>query len=257
MCVVAHPSGRRSWKGPVPEAASGFEIINADTEWRDDSVLKLLSSFVALPVLPKAAWSRLASRPEKNLSVLDSISLEREIIPIGAVDAHAGLEFIGESLIPFPSYKSMFSLVRTHVLLDEPPTGDMAYDTEMLLRQIARGRLFIAYDALGESRGFRFEARKASPREIVHLSFVRSPYKVSVKVPLPGPTRIRIFRDGVLWKEGPGPEMSEFAPPGVYRAEVYQERRFLRPWIYSSVERIEKRPPPGEAGDSGARPGRK
>ena len=238
MSIIAHPFGRRSWHGDVPESATGYEIINADSEWRDDSILKLLSSLAALPVLPDASWSRLASRHDKNLAVLDSISLVREIIPIGALDAHAAIELIGESLIPFPSYKSMFSLVRTHVLLEEPPTGDAEHDTEVLLRQIVRGRLFIAYDAFGDSRGFRFEVGQVD--EISLSSIYPSPGSVSVDVPLPGPTRIRIFKDGVLWKEGPGPKLSTAAPPGVFRAEVYQERRFLRPWIFSSIERIDE-----------------
>ncbi|MBN1826302.1 MAG: PHP domain-containing protein [Candidatus Eisenbacteria bacterium] len=239
---IAHPFGRPSWKGPVPEAVSGIEIVNADSEWRDESPLKLLSSLVALPVFPQAPWNRLVDRPDKNLALFDSLSLERPAFFVGAVDAHARirLDKKGRFAIPFPSYETLFRGIRTHALLTAVPQGDGPGDTRLLLYAILNGRSFVGYDGFGESRGFRFAARRGDYAVGPGERLVASNHaRLEVELPLPGRARIRIYKNGALWKEGEGPGMDVEAGPGIYRVEVDQLRRSARPWILTNPIRIE------------------
>ena len=243
---IAHPFGRPSWKGGVPETTYGIEIVNADSEWRDESPLTLLSSLVALPVFPQAPWNRLVDRPEKNLALFDRVSVDRLFFFVGAVDAHARVRIDkeGRFAIPFPSYERMFRGIRTHVFLPALPTGDAAEDTRLLLRAIREGRSFVGYDGFGESRGFRFAARSGEtvvgPGERI---LAEHPVRLEVELPLPGPARIRIVKNGALWKEGEGPVLDAEAGPGIYRVEVDQLRRAARPWIYTNPIRIVPPPP--------------
>ncbi len=238
IAIVSHPFGRRSWEGAVPPFARGYEIINADSEWRDDSPLELISSLLALPVLPRAPWNRLIDRPTRNLTEFDFLSLLRPIVPIASVDAHAAIEIFKGKLLPFPSYEAIFSGPRTHVLLDRPPTGDGTVDTRLVIEALRAGRVFLGHDGLGESRGFLFQVSAgdivAGPGE----SITAESAEIIVQIPLPGETRIRVFRDGLLWKEGRGPRYRTSAGPGVYRVEIVQVRRTDRPWIFSAPIRI-------------------
>ena len=102
-----------------------MEIVNADTEWRDESILALLSSLFALPVLPQASWNRMVDRPSRNLALFDRINRERPLFLIGSLDAHAAIPLVGDLLLPFPSYRSLFRGIRTHILLESPPTGEV------------------------------------------------------------------------------------------------------------------------------------
>lgn len=233
---VAHPFGRPSWGAPVYENIGGIEIVNADSEWRDESILKLLSSIAALPVLPQAPWNRLTQRPDRNFALFDSLSACRRVFFVGSVDAHSRLKLnkSGSFHLAFPSYKSLFRGIRTHVLMKEPPTGDWEQDSRILLASIRDGRTFVGYDGFGDSRSFRFTARndgrEAGPGE----SLVAEQAELQVRIPIPGKTKIQIYRNGDLWKEGKGPRMTTSAGPGIYRVEVYQERRSFRPWIYTN-----------------------
>ncbi len=251
ITVVAHPFGRRAWKGPFPPACTAVEIVNADTAWRDDPFGSLLSSLIALPLLPRAPWNRLSGRPDRNLALLDSLDAVRPVVPIGAVDAHAAIELFGDVTLPFPSYESSFGLIRTHVLLDAAPTGDASHDEALLLRAIASGGVFVAFDGLGESDGFRFEAAAGGLVVRAGGEIAEDRAKISVVLPLPGPTTIRILKDGKVWREGNGPRLNASAGPGVYRAEVYQQRRVLRPWIFSGVLRVTGKRPRGGTGEEG------
>ncbi|NNE10352.1 MAG: PHP domain-containing protein, partial [Gemmatimonadetes bacterium] len=71
IAAIAHPYGRRRWEGPVPEDVRGYEVVNADNEWRDESPFTLLSSLAALPVLRDAPWNRMIARDDRAWATFD------------------------------------------------------------------------------------------------------------------------------------------------------------------------------------------
>lgn len=219
IAAIAHPYGRRKWTGAIPAGVTAYEVVNADNEWRDESPLSLLSSLFALPVLRNAPWNRMIARDDRAWATFDSLSLLRPMVPLASVDAHAAIEIGFGKLLPFPSYESLFRGIRMHVRLDAPRTGDYASDRDLLLQGIRKGNVHLAYDGLGETTGFRFAATADG-------------HSLGLEVPFPRGIVTRLFRDGVLWRQLDGGFHGE-APPGLYRAEVYQQRSRLVPWIYS------------------------
>ncbi len=224
IAAIAHPYGRRSWEGPVPEDVRAYEVVNADNEWRDESPLTLLSSLAALPVLRDAPWNRMIARDDRAWATFDSLSILRTLVPLASVDAHAAIEIGFGKLLPFPGYESLFRGIRTHVSLASPRTGDFETDRALLLAALQEGRVHLAYDGLGETTGFRFAATPDSTG-------------LTLSVPFAKEVITRLYRDGALWREVEG-GWHGAAPPGLYRAEVYQERTRLIPWIYSGPVRI-------------------
>lgn len=224
IAAIAHPYGRRKWEGRVPEAVAAYEVVNADNEWRDESPWALLSSLAALPVLRDAPWNRMIARDDRAWATFDSLSLLRPMVPLASVDAHAAIEIGFGKLLPFPGYESLFRGIRTHVSLESPLTGSFETDRDLLLTALRDGRVHLAYDGLGETTGFRFTA---------------TPDGLGLMLSAPRAKEVttRLYRDGVLWREIEG-SWRGAAPPGLYRAEIFQQRARLIPWIYSGLVRI-------------------
>ena len=86
-------------------------------------------------------------------------------VAIGGLDAHQIGKRIGPVVpIRVMAYHRSFRHLRTHVLCDEPPTGDLRHDRDEIYSALARRRCYLAVDSLASARGFRFwgEGRTAS-----------------------------------------------------------------------------------------------
>ena len=56
------------------------------------------------------------------------------------------------------SYRRSFRFIRTHVLCERAPTGELEHDRELVYGALREGRCYIAVDSIAPARGFRFEA---------------------------------------------------------------------------------------------------
>jgi hypothetical protein len=170
--------------------------------------------------------------PEHNLREWDRLCRSRRVVAIGGLDAHQIGKRIGP-VVPFRlmAYSRSFRYLRTHVLCDEPPTGDLEHDRAQVYAALREGRCYLAMDSLGAPRGFRFEAdglamgaeAPAGPRA----------FRVSV----PAPAELRLLRDGELIASAARATelVHEAAEPGVYRTEVRRRRHgCARTWIVSN-----------------------
>jgi hypothetical protein len=243
LTFVAHPSRRRGkWRErPLPRT-TGIEIINANSEWRNDSIGELLVTAIALPFF-SSAFNRLLDRPAANLALWDSLLAERPTVGIGSVDAHARIKLGRDRFWKFPSYEKVFGLVQLHLPLNEPLPRELPAARAALLRAIARGRLYTAYDALGDARGFEFSARVEGASFSAGDSVIADRVKFEVRVPKGTEVKTRLLRNGKHVASSDGPEVSFVATEsGAYRVEVVQLRRqlpFFRrkemPWIFSNA----------------------
>ena len=233
---AAHPFSRGSerfkravampFDGLDCEALGGIELwsfVN-DTAQAAASIPQLLR-FVALPD------RALEHPPERNLRAWDALCRERRVVAIGGLDAHQFGVRVGRFVpLRVMAYRRSFRFIRTHVLCEEPPTGDVEHDRGQIYAALRSGRCYIAADNVAPARGFRF----GSDDLPMGAEAPAGPRSLRAETPLPG--RLRLLRDGREIAEAQGTELARTVEePGVYRVEVRRRaRRRERTWILSN-----------------------
>ncbi len=224
--LVAHPTSPRDdlrWKARALPGGWGLEVLNGDTQWRSAPRLNLLSSLFVYPLRSGHALARLLTRPAA-LALWDELLSRRHAAGIAGADAHTRL----------PSYESVFSVVRNHVLLDAPLTGDAARDSRTIVDALARGRLFVGIDAIAPANGFVFAAERGD-RTWTMGDTVRPHPALTLRAGgVGGPrARFRLLKDGAVAAAGSGAVAAAAAGSGVYRVEVSLPGWDV-PWILSN-----------------------
>jgi hypothetical protein len=253
--VVTHPSRRKTgWDRSARESVRAIEIYNADEDWRDENAFDLLGSLITYPVAPVRSLALLLDRPARNIALWDSLLAARDVVGVGACDAHGRLDMPWGGHLEFPGYWPAFCIVSTEVW---PWWPAALSDTSMLrviepsthLQQcLEAGQAQVVFRALGRGDGFVFQFRSGDQITMSGGRTLLPERGGRFVIVTPGGHRaiVRIYKDGRLWREGPGPVIEEpVTEPGVYRCEVSQGRRlppFYRvrefPWILSNAIRI-------------------
>jgi len=158
--IVAHPDSPRpqlawsAWDAPF----DGIEWLSADSEWRDESRLRLTRALFQYFLRPAPALASILDRPVATLARWDALTAHRRVVGLAGVDAHGGIgrgmEEGGKRRAAFghvPSYEASFRTFTTHAILDQPFAGDAAVDARALIASIRNGRVFTVIDAVAES----------------------------------------------------------------------------------------------------------
>lgn len=232
---IAHPFGLRDrWSDWGTKEYDGIEIFNNDAVWRRNTVFNIAVAAMLYPVNSRLALLRLARTPEENFAKWDELLAHRPVAGVCGSDAHANVLVDRWSLAHFPSYLSVFSLARQHVLLKNEPGHDPdRASAQAILGAIQSGRSFCAVDALAPADGFTqtvsSNAGAAGPGEsiawnstdVLHIHVISSP-----DVPL-----IRVLRDGrEIFKQETRSVEIALPGPGRYRTEAYLRQPGLTGW---------------------------
>lgn len=221
-----------SWDDWSVQNYTGIELWNALSELKTVVPTKLhgaffafFPSFVAHQPIPAtiARWDQLLEQG-------------RPVVAVGGSDAHALHMSMGPiSRVIFP-YEFHFRTVNTHVLLDQPLSGDLKSDKKAIYSAMAAGHCFVGYDLPASTREFRFSAQGLEKDAVMGDEL---PVKggVTLQAKLPAEAEIRLLRNGeVIQTYEKSLSMTYITnAPGVYRVEAY--RKFLgkqRGWIYSN-----------------------
>jgi hypothetical protein len=212
------------------DAADGIELWSfvTDTVERLDSVRAGLR-FVASP-------SRFLDHPpERNLRAWDELGARRRVPALGGLDAHQiGLRIGPVVPLRLMSYARSFRQLRTHVLCEAPPRGELEPDRDRVYDALREGRSYLAVDALSPARGFRFWAE--GPEGDVAMGAEAPAGRYTLHAVLPAPARLRMLRDGeeIAAREAPA-LVVDVEEPGVYRVEARLERHGReRTWVISN-----------------------
>jgi hypothetical protein len=234
---LAHPFSRGSprfrraaggmpWRDLDCGGYAGIELWSfvTDTAERIGS-LREAARFVAVP-------QRVVDHPpEHNLREWDRLGADRPVVGIGGIDAHQiGVRIGGRVPLRLMAYRRSFSFLRTHALLDRPPTGDADDDRNRLYAALRAGRCYLAMDRLAPARGFRFEADGVTMGEEIDAR------PTELRVNLPRAAEVTLLRDGQPLERGHGTELHHrVEDPGVYRVEA-RLSAYGRPrtWILSN-----------------------
>jgi hypothetical protein len=173
--------------------------------------------------------------PERNLREWDRLCERRRMVAIGGLDAHQiGKRIAGRVPLRLMSYTRSFRFLRTHVLCEELPTGDLEHDRAQVYSALREGRCYLAMDSIAPARGFAFWA-EAGGRS-VPMGSEEEAAAWTLRVRLPRPASLRLLRDGREVESTKAAELDHHAgEPGVYRVEARLPAHGRdRTWIVSN-----------------------
>jgi hypothetical protein len=211
------------------DAVDGLELWSfvTDTAERIGSIPEALR-FAATP-------DRVIDHPpERNLREWDRLCARRRVPAIGGLDAHQFGKRVGPVVLRAMGYARSFRQLRTHVLCEEPPSGDLEHDRAQVYDALREGRCFLAVDAHAPAHGFRFWAEGDGGE--VAMGAEAPAGRRKLHAVLPAPARLRMLRDGEVIAEREAPALVVDADrPGVYRVEARLNRHGReRTWVISN-----------------------
>lgn len=252
--VAAHPTSSKpalAWTEPDLVGVGGFEWLNGDSQWRDDSWLALSRAAVSYVARPAAALASLLDRPDDALAWWDTRP-GRRLVGLAGADAHARLalgrggegEGYDEALeIAFPGYEQVFRTFSVRVELDAPWTGQALVDAASLIRAIRAGRTFTVIDALAAPGVFRFtgmvDGREVPMGGRVQDSAAPIEFRAATSEGLPRGAVLVLLHDGQVVARSEDSRLRHVASePGTYRVEARLPfglaGRGVFPWIVSN-----------------------
>ncbi len=246
---LAHPlRSRARWTGEYPQGLDGIEIINLKDVWQGAWERERLSFLYGLLVFPfneRLGLLRLFKEPDDELRLWTELSQNRPTVAVAGADADAKLSFAGTHL-RFPSYQTLFSLVRNHLLVRSELTGNATNDTEKLAAAWRDGQFYISLDVLGNPKGFNAVIR--SENGSIHPIGARLKFKQGLALEVTLPQKPKTPFDTIIYRNGErmmtsNSQMTHYYlnSPGVYRVMVrviptlpLPDGKKWIPWIYTN-----------------------
>jgi len=177
---------------------------------------------------------------QETIDKWDEANLERDVIGIFGIDAHA-LKHKAAGLFTFTvfPYKVHFKSLRTVVLVPGPLKNYPVDEAKKILFDAYRkGRLHCVNHRLGNGIGFRFWSEHSNQDVLWPGSTIKFETGWTLLTKSPDPCQLRLIRNGVLYKETFGHELSiSIDEPGVYRIEAHKKERG---WLYTNPIRFRK-----------------
>ncbi|MBI3609548.1 MAG: PHP domain-containing protein [Nitrospirae bacterium] len=225
LAFVAHPNGFTDWDSQGIDGMEIYDILDdaVDHRWRFPKYfLDIEYSFRSYP---EEVFSSILDRPTEALRRWDALTQQRRWAGLAGNDAHQNIRLLGRRI---DSYGLSFRFVRTHVL------AEGLNETE-LLRALASGHAYVAFDTFSDATGFAFwagdPAFKGMQGDEIRLT---TGLRLTVQSPVAG--RIELIRNGTVIRQA---ETAQWTVPveeaGVYRVQISLTiEGSLRPWIFSN-----------------------
>lgn len=250
LFVLAHPFKQKyQWSGEYPPGLDGIEIINLKAMWQEawmNRKVSFLWSLIIYPFNDRLALLRLFEEPKKVLSLWDHLSATRPTLGVASADADARLALSQERFVEFPSYKSLFNIVRNHILVKSELTGIRNSDQNKIAQALRNGNFYLSLDTLADPKGFLAIIRNKQNQVFLMGSTIKWTSGLELSVALPHKPRVPF--DIVLYKNGvsyatANSQTATFNihEPGVYRIKVrviptfpLPDGKKWVPWIYTN-----------------------
>jgi Carbohydrate binding domain (family 11) len=236
FAFAAHPLSPRAdlaytgWDLPGPW---GIELLNGDSEWRQAGA-RLGFTFLLYGLNHRYALLQSLSPPDATLARWDELLRHRDVVGIGAADAHSRVPITRRRSIRWPSYESLFGLAQDYVLLDRPLSGVASVDAPAVLEAIRHGRLYLGLNGLAPADGFSFVAEGAGKRYTMgETAPLVNGLVLKAGGRVPNGAELVLKRDGQPIAKAKGRIETAVPGPGVYRVEVRVPREPV-PWILSN-----------------------
>ncbi|MBL7544680.1 MAG: hypothetical protein JNL11_12760 [Bdellovibrionaceae bacterium] len=249
LIILSHPFKTGfSWTGPLPQGLDGIELINLKSLSQRAFEISKLSPLWSLFVYPfnsALSFARLFNEPTDELNLFDSSQEYGQFYGFSGAEASARAFPVTDYLIKFPSYQKTFEIFSNHVLLKSELTGNAKSDKFKILTALKNGNFYLAFDMLGDPKGFKCTIEDKSKSYLIG-SKVKLSKNLKLKISLPQTPNyffeVVIYRNGSRF-ETINDSLAEVAitDPGVYRIQVRVSPYFPLPdatkwitWIYTN-----------------------
>jgi hypothetical protein len=165
----------------------------------------------------------------------DRLTQERRVVGIGELDNHNSLIRLRGISIPVFPFSRVFRLIRTHILFEEPLSGDSRADIAAVLTALRNGRVYLSLDHFRPASGFSLTLTEGGRKATMGDGFILH-RSAELRALFPHRARIRLIRNGNLIHQDTAKEFcATLCEPGVYRIEA-DLKAFgrYRPWIFSN-----------------------
>jgi hypothetical protein len=250
LLILAHPfKNKYAWAGEFPVGLDGIEVINLKTLWHrswTDSRWSFFWSMLIFPFNDRLALLRLFQDPKKEVALWDELNSRRPTLGFAGTDADARFRFGKDLHIGYPSYETLFSLVRNHVLLTSELTGESITDREKILSALRRGHFYLSLDILANAKGFLATVETKNGEVFLPGSQISWQTGLQLEVQLPHrpnvPFEVEVYQDGerIVQSNSQTTKVALHAP-GAYRVKVrviptlpLPDGKKWIPWIYTN-----------------------
>lgn len=250
MLFLAHPMRKKfRWVGEYPPGLDGIEIINLKSLWEEAwerSRASFLWSLLIYPFNDRLALLRLFRDPTHEVRLWDELNSRRPTVGLAGADADARVRISDDYSLQYPSYQTLFGLVRNHVLLPTELTGDETADSEKILTALRRGQFYVSLDILADAKGFLAAMTTAKGDLIPPGAEIPFQEHLELLVELPHrpnvPFEVEIYRDGErIVQSNSQTTKVPIHSPGIYRIKVrviptlpLPDGKQWIPWIFSN-----------------------
>jgi len=220
--VLAHPVCEKSyWKDWSVRDFDAMEVYNHACDFYDAN--KIGFGIKTILFSPSLFARFIVREPREALQKWDLLMVERGrvISAIGALDAHVRYRILG---FPMMRYANTFPIVTLYVSAD-------SLSEQEILKNLASGNGYFAFESYGRADGFQFQAQSAS--HIYKMgSAAESETPLTLTVRVPRKSEIRLIHNGKIVKKTEDSMLSlDVRSPGIYRAEVFLNGKI---WIVSN-----------------------
>jgi len=247
LAHVFHPRSTLDWDNWSIGNFTGIELYNFDEGWRSTlnffRINKLIGAYISYGFEPEAL-NYLLSYPEKEMQKFDELNINRKVIGVGSLDAHANVNFGKSVAWHFPSYQSLFELVHTVIVTRQPFDGSYHHDRELLIKAIRDGNMFVGFSGLEQARGFLFTASSDTNEVMMGDSLrVEKSARLHIEMPDSNGVETQIVWNGEIIATYNNASSIDLPVihPGEYRIQAFQKRVMLPlfmkrsfPWILSN-----------------------
>lgn len=271
LLLYAHPEEPRDWDRPE---LAGMEIYNLHADFKQQKLglgRLLPEAILNLRRYPDHIYWQIFRRPTDFLQRWDSLNRERHMTGVAGNDCHQNVGFrafytsdgtirledtsprtlktFHLNMLTRPLARLAFGPLTPgrklfHIQLDPYERSARFVNTHVLARELTEpavldalraGRVFIGFDLVADSSGFRWSATDGPRAAVMGEAMPYSPAaRLHVRSPLPG--RFTLVKDGAVVERAEGLEVDWAASgPAKYRVEV--ELKMLdewMPWIYAN-----------------------
>lgn len=227
---AAHPDSARpqlawaDWDAPF----DGLEWLSADTEWRNESRVRLTRVLFDYMLRPGPALASILDRPASTLSRWDALASHRPVVGIAGHDAHGGIGKTTQegqrfAIAGVPSYESSFRSFSVRIVLDRPFGGSADVDAAAVLNALRRGSVFTAIDGVAQRAVLDFHAVRAAGITAMGSMLDPGPVTFVVEAAVPSGARTILLRDGeeVQSVSGGALRLDQAEGRGAYRVEIH------------------------------------
>jgi hypothetical protein len=221
-----------SWEDMNLQGPFGIEIWNTMSEFKGH-----------LTSVPSALWhtyvpdaSPVGPYPEALARWDALLAAGKQVTAIGGADAHGLRIHVGPLRAVIFPYEYLFRAINTHILTDEPLSGDAEVDRKRISDALRLGRCYVGYGRPASPRGFQFTAH-SDRGEATMGDSVSCRLGATLQVHVPRPAEIRLLRHGSLVRRWSSTDnaVHTVTEPGAYRVEaLLPYRGRLRHWILSN-----------------------